>query len=142
MRCGEARPVSIYRAAGRPRRTSTTSSRSLQPWRSPARSADRRQDRARGGRATERQRDRERRPLAVARRDRDAPAHLLDQLPADVQAETRAADTARHARIEAIELLEDPLLLPRRDPKAAVGDLDHTGCAVRIGAHLDAAAGR
>ena len=47
-------------------------------------------------------------------------AHAVDQLLADVEAETGPAHAARHLRIGAVELLEDPLLLFRRDAEALV----------------------
>src|SRR5213078_1894289 len=53
----------------------------------------------------------ERRSFAVPRLDPDAPAHTLDELAADVEPEPRAADAARHVRIEPIELLEHARLL-------------------------------
>ena len=39
--------------------------------------------------------------------DRDRAADALDEFAADVEAEARSADTARHVRVDTVELLED-----------------------------------
>src|SRR5204862_6484273 len=59
---------------------------------------------------------------AVVRLDPAPAVHAPDELPADVQAQPCAADAARHARAEPIELLEDAAALARRDPESLVGD--------------------
>src|SRR5437868_7430084 len=71
-----------------------------------------------------RQRNGERRPGAAPRADGEQSPHLLDDLARDVQPEPRTADAARHLRIEAVELLEDPALFGRRDAEALVRDVD------------------
>src|SRR5262249_29867093 len=97
----------------------------------------------RGGRRTAhlRAREAERRPLHVraaelgggqvddedraarlAAFDPDLALHLADELPADVQAEPGAADATRQLRVEAVELLEDPLPLARWDADPLVAD--------------------
>src|SRR5512132_2578326 len=90
------------------------------------------------GRRGERQLDEEGRTDALGRLDPDGAAHPPDQLAADVEAETRAADGAGHVR-EAVELLEDPLLLGLRnaDPFVAYGHAQ--AGPTRLEPHLDAA---
>jgi len=44
----------------------------------------------------------------------------VDELAADVEAEAGAADAARHVRVEAVELLEDPALLGERDAEPLI----------------------
>src|SRR5581483_9816671 len=68
--------------------------------------------------------DPEGRAVAVARVDADPPVHPADELAADVEAEAGAADTAVQMGFETVELLEDPLLLVRRDTVTAVRDLE------------------
>src|SRR4051812_27349232 len=63
--------------------------------------------------------DRERRAAGI-RLDADRPVHAGHELAADVEAEACAADAAAHVRVEADELLEDPLLLALRDAGAAI----------------------
>src|SRR5207237_8542158 len=58
-----------------------------------------------------RQLDREGRATARRRVDPDAAVHPLDELPADVESQAAAADAVRLRRVEAVELLEDPLVL-------------------------------
>src|SRR5262245_16756967 len=64
----------------------------------------------------------ERRPARAARLDPDPAAHPVEELTADVEAEARAADTAREVGVEAIELLEDPHVLGGRDAETLVPD--------------------
>src|SRR6266536_3945517 len=88
---------------------------------------------------SDRKLDRERRALALARLEPDATVHPSDQLARDVEAEARAADAARELRVEAVELLEDPLLLGRRHAEPTIANLeadhrvapahDHVDCA-------------
>src|SRR5689334_13466434 len=66
--------------------------------------------------------DIEDRSLAVVRLDPDPPADPPDELAGDVEAEARAADAAGHVRVEAVELLEDPVALRGWDAEAGVGD--------------------
>src|SRR5215212_11303339 len=64
--------------------------------------------------------DREGRASPGLRFDRDRPAHPPHELARDVEAEPRAAARSGELRVEAIELLEDPLLLSRGDADAGV----------------------
>src|SRR5437588_9646417 len=95
-----------------------------------------------GGALGDRKLDEERRALAVVALDPDAAFEAAHQLAADVEAEARAADAARHVRVEAIELLEDAPALGDRDAEALVRDrpadaalslrhLDRDGAAFR-----------
>src|SRR5437868_7469701 len=90
-----------------------------------------------------RQRHRERRAGPPAGAHGEHPAHLLDDLARDVQAEPGAADAAGHLGVEPIELLEDPCLLGGRDAEALVLDVDAHAVWPVDDAHLDLApAGR
>src|SRR5437868_9827909 len=71
-----------------------------------------------------RQRDGERRARSRLRADREGAAHLRDDLARDEQAETGAADSAGHRCVQPVELLEDPLLLGRRNPGPFVAHVD------------------
>src|SRR5689334_1249046 len=62
--------------------------------------------------------ERERGALVGLRLDPDVAVHRPHQLAADVEAEARPADPAPVVGIEAVELVEDPLLLAGRDPEA------------------------
>src|SRR2546430_11623897 len=64
----------------------------------------------------------ERRAAARLRLDADLAAHPSRQLAADVEAEAGSARRLRQVRIDPVELLEDRLLLARRDADAPVGD--------------------
>src|SRR5215211_3896876 len=68
-----------------------------------------------------RQLDKECRADSLTRFDPDRPPHPSDQLAADVEAETGAGDCDAHVR-EAVESLEDPLLLGLRNANALVAD--------------------
>src|SRR3954452_4382415 len=73
--------------------------------------------------------NRERRHVR-ARLDCDRAVHPRHELAADVEAEAGPADAAAHVRVEADELLEDPLLLAVRDARPAVADGEgHAGAA-------------
>src|SRR5262249_55894693 len=63
----------------------------------------------------DRQLDPERRADAERRLDVDLAPHPPQELAADVEAEAGAADAPPEVRVEAVELLEDPLLLVERD---------------------------
>src|SRR3954462_14799886 len=56
----------------------------------------------------ERQLDDEDRAASALRGHGDPSSHSVDELAADVEAETRAADAVLVLRIEAVELVEDP----------------------------------
>src|SRR5438270_13691279 len=74
-----------------------------------------------------RRRDYQREEAALARLApfQDQPASLaLGQLAADVEAQTGARDRAQARLVEADELVEDGLLLARRDADAVVLDFD------------------
>src|SRR5436190_305089 len=71
-----------------------------------------------------RQHDGERGALTGCRCHRERPVQSVDDLAADVETEPRPADASAHLRIEAIELLENPLLLRGGDPDALVDDVD------------------
>ena len=55
--------------------------------------------------------DVEDRAVAVVRLDPDPTIDAAHELPADVEAQARSADPARHVGIEPVELLEDPFAL-------------------------------
>jgi hypothetical protein len=76
----------------------------------------------------------------VTRGDRELAVHLVDQLPADVKAETGSSDASCHVRVESVELLEDSLLPGRRDAYPLVGDLYDAEASVCRDANLDQAA--
>src|SRR5215210_840527 len=59
--------------------------------------------------------------------DADPAAHPADELAADVEPEPGAARNLSLMRIRAVELLEDRLLLRKRDPDPLVLDLDADG---------------
>src|ERR687887_1336575 len=69
-----------------------------------------------------RQFEHERRTACGLRRDSDLAAHSPRELAADVEAEAGAARALGQLRIDAVELVEDSLLLCRRDPHALVGN--------------------
>src|SRR4051812_41722816 len=75
---------------------------------------------ATGGLLDRRDLDDERRALPAVRLDPDAAVEAAHQLAADVEPEAGAADAARHVRIEAIELLEDPPALRGGDAEALI----------------------
>src|SRR5256885_16300797 len=56
--------------------------------------------------------------LGIAGLDPDLAVHAADEFTADIEPETGAADAARQFGVEAVELLEDPLTLARRDADA------------------------
>src|SRR5205823_11252139 len=58
----------------------------------------------------------------LVRLDPDPAVDPADELPGDVEAESRAADPADHVRVESIELLEDAVLLCGRNTEPVVGD--------------------
>ena len=74
--------------------------------------------------------------------DPDPAAHPAHDLAADVEAEARAADAAREIRVEAIELLEDPLVLGGRDSESPVADGESHTPLDRLQLELDPAAVR
>src|SRR5262249_51067206 len=83
----------------------------------PLRCDGRRQRRA----LLERELDDEARALAGRGLDADASAPCLDEAPSDREAETRGLVAAARGS-SAVERLEDPLALVRRDPGALVDD--------------------
>src|SRR4029453_18171847 len=80
-----------------------------------------------------RQLERERRAAARLGLDRDVAIHPARQLAADVEAEAGSARRFRQVWIDAVEFLEDRLLLARGDADALVGD----GKPYAIGALAD-----
>src|SRR5262245_42650712 len=88
----------------------------------------------------ERQFDRERRALADDAFDTDSPAVLLDNLPADAQAQAGAAVAVLVWFFRRVERLENQAELVRSDANACVGDLDLGHAAAAIGSHLGAEA--
>src|SRR3954447_7707134 len=87
-----------------------------------------------------RQYDAEGRAFFRGRSNRERSVQSVDDLAADVETETRPADPTAHLGIEAVELLEDPLLLRGGDPYPLVDDVD-LRCVVRTGdQEIDAAA--
>src|SRR6187551_2020988 len=87
-----------------------------------------------------RQLERERRTAAAIGLDPDPAAHPAHDLAADVEAQARAADPAREIRVEAIELLEDPLVLGGRDSESPVPDGEAHTPFERLQLELDPAA--
>src|SRR5439155_21545936 len=86
------------------------------------------------------QRDREARALTGLGVDLEAAVHALDELAADVEPQAAAAHAAGLLRVEAVELLEDPLALGARDPQPLVRDLDEALAVLRVEPNLDLAA--
>src|SRR6266542_7130778 len=84
-----------------------------------------------------RQLEQEGRALVVLRLDPDAAAHSADQLLADVEPEPGAPHAAHHVRVDAVELLEDPLLLLGRDSEALVANVEADVRASWLRADLD-----
>src|SRR4029079_1678484 len=90
----------------------------------------------------ERQLERECRAAPRVGLDADAAAYAAHDLARDVEPEAGAADTAREVRVEAEELLEDPLVLRRGDADAA-GAHDAADAAIgRLELELDETAVR
>src|SRR5204862_4872944 len=87
-----------------------------------------------------RQFDGKSRPFAGPGAHGHPPAHPRDELARDVEAQAAAADTARERRIEAVELLEDPILLAGRDSEPAVahGERHEARRAAELHRHLSA----
>ena len=56
--------------------------------------------------------------------------------PADVKPEPGTLDAPRQVRIHSVELAEDPLLLPMRDPQPVVADLEAQAAFARLDAEL------
>ena len=69
-------------------------------------------------------REPERRALALARLDGDVAAVRLGDVADDREPEPGAAGAAAAGLVDAVEALEDPLEVARRDPDAVVADLD------------------
>src|SRR5581483_6785611 len=80
---------------------------------------------------------RECRAVARPARHFDAAAVGLHDVRHDGQTEPRAFDVVNETAADAIELLEDLLLLARLDPDAVVGDRDAQRAIFHIRAHLD-----
>src|SRR3954453_4428062 len=120
--CSSASPAATSPAArARPARASA--SRSPRPTTAPpaASSATRRPSRAaRASRCRYRQLEAEARAFAFARVAPDGAVHPPHQLPRDVEPQAGAAHAARQVRVDAVELVEDPPLLARRDAEPVV----------------------
>ncbi len=86
-----------------------------------------------------RQLDEECRTISPARFDPDAASHASDQFAADVETETGAADSPGRVRIQAVELLEDPLLLGLRNTDALVTNRYAKVSPTRLELDLDTA---
>src|SRR5438874_10349680 len=86
--------------------------------------------------------DVEDRSPAVVRFDPEPAFDSPHQLPTDVQPEAGPADPAGHVGIDAVELLEDPSPLGRRNPEAAVGDGKPKEAGGRLEPDADVAAVR
>lgn len=71
--------------------------------------------------------------------DPDAAVHPRHELPRDVEAEARPAHPARQVRVEAEELLEDPVLLCGRNAEPLVGDAEPDATATAADLDLDVA---
>src|SRR5215831_8598258 len=57
----------------------------------------------------------------------DPAADPANELAGDVEPKSGAPDAAGHVRVEAVELLEDPVALCGRDAETAVGDREADG---------------
>src|SRR5205807_4783850 len=84
----------------------------------------------------------ERPAAAPVRLDPDGARDPPDQLPANVEAEPRAADATCRVGIEPIELLEDTPLLRRWDPETLIGDGEAEIAVCRLEPERDVAAVR
>src|SRR5436309_5912670 len=71
------------------------------------------------------------------RLDPDLPAHPLDEPLADVETEAGPAHALSHLGVEAVELLEDPLLLMRGDSESLVAHAEPHRVVVRLEADFD-----
>src|SRR5919109_1229171 len=91
----------------------------------------------RGGSGCDWKLEAERGALPGDRLDPDLAVHGVDQLATDVEAEPGSTDALRHVRIEAVELLENPLLLARRNPRPLVADGEANHAVVAAEADLD-----
>jgi putative membrane protein len=81
--------------------------------------------------------EREGRALPGLRLDPDVAVHRPDQLAADVEPKAGSADAAPMVGVEAVELVEDPLLLAHRDPETLVVDTEPELVAHRRELHFD-----
>src|SRR5581483_5770365 len=86
--------------------------------------------------------DHEGRSGLPVRLDPDPSVDPADELTADIEAEPGPADAPLHVRIEAIELLEDPPLLRRRNAEALVADREADVPVARLERERDRAAAR
>src|SRR4029450_6775945 len=97
-------------------------------------------DRRRRMLACERQRQPERRALALRRFHRHLTAVDLRDVPHDRETEPGAARRAAARLVDAIEALEDALEIARRDPDAVVAHADDDAVRDSIRVDLDRAA--
>src|SRR5262245_11435375 len=91
-------------------------------------------------RSGDRQLEEERRAAAAVGDDPDATVHPRHERAGDVEAESRAADPPGQVRVEAEELLEDPVLLGGRDAEPLVIDTEPDAPATAGDLHVDPAA--
>src|SRR5918999_830883 len=70
------------------------------------------------------------------------PSRAADELAADVEPEPGAAHASRHVGVEAVELLEDPLVVVGRDGEALVPHREGDDAFVGVEPHLDPASVR
>src|SRR3954467_3551653 len=133
------------RADARAYRAPASGSRSRRPMRTRAAAswATRRRSRAaRASRCRYRQLEAEARALALIRLDPDRPVHPPYELAGDVEAEPGAAPAAGQVRVDAVELVEDPALLARRDAETGVGNAEVDRVVAAPDLELDPAAVR
>src|SRR5207249_991350 len=90
-----------------------------------------------GGLAPQRQADGERAPLARLALDRHPPAMHLHDVLHDRQPQTAPLDLVHQRRADAVEAVEDLLLLAPRDADAAIADRDNRRVAVARQTHRD-----
>ena len=86
--------------------------------------------------------ERERRATARLGLDAHAPTHPAHDLAGDVEAEPRTAHPAGEVRVDAEELLEDPLVLGGRDSEPAIADGEAGVSVLGLDLQLDSPAAR
>src|SRR5690242_15973062 len=87
-------------------------------------------------------RERERRSRAGRALDGNAAVHGFHEVFHDRKAEAGSAKLARTAGVDAIEALENPRKMFRRDAGACIGNADAHGSILHLGAHAHARAFR